>query len=380
MKQVSFWIVKLSLLSLLLGLSACASRQPDYLGAKTIPAVKVPEGLDDSRLGQIYRLPQQQIIQPTVFKTPFPPAIATQASEQQASLQQLDNKLWVLNDRSVATTWVQVTDFWLQRGVDLESTDVANAALQTRWFKETLQPGFSIRYRLSLERGFQDNTTEIHFSNQKRDDNNLTSEWTTFQGNVGDDRVHAQLMSANLVTQLVDGPSEVGDSFLAESISLPQKSALSIVNDDPVLRLNVATVRAYQALVKALSSEGFLTYDSDLAKGLLYFDQYAAGNQRRGFFGFLSAKQNPRDNNKSPYSVEEVVTHLPNNPGVNELFFGDEELVRDKQPRLANVPGFLLVIKPHDGSQLLYLRDGYGKVLEAEVAKNILDDIRLRLF
>ncbi len=80
--------------------------------------------------------------------------------------------------------------------MDLELTYVANAALQTRWFKETLQPGFSIRYRLSLERGFQDNTTEIHFSNQKRDDNNLTSEWTTFQGNVGDDRVHAQLMSA----------------------------------------------------------------------------------------------------------------------------------------------------------------------------------------
>ena len=380
MKQVSFWIVKLSLLSLLLGLSACATRQPDYLGAKTIPAVKVPEGLDDSRLGQIYRLPQQQIIAPTVFKTPFPPAIATQASEQQASLQQLDNKLWVLNDRSVATTWVQVIDFWLRRGVDLELTDVANAVLQTRWFKETLQPGFSIRYRLRLERGFQDNTTEIHFSNQKRDDNNLTSEWITFQGNVGDDRVHAQLMSASLVTQFINGPSEVGDSFLAESIKLPQKSALSIVNDDPVLRLNVATARAYKALAKALSSEGFLTYDSDLAKGLVHFDQSAAGNQRRGFFGLLGAKQNSRDNSKSPYSVEEIVSRLPNNPDVNELFFGDKKRVRDNQSRLSSVPGFLLVIKPHNGSQLLYLRDGYGEVLEAEAAKNILDDIRLRLF
>jgi hypothetical protein len=129
-----------------------------------------------------------------------------------------------------------------------------------------------------------------------------------------------------------------------------------------------------------LSSEDFLTYDSDLARGLVHFDQYAAGNQRRGFLGFLSAKQNARDNNKSPYSVEEIVTGLPNNPIVNELFFGDKKLVRDKPSRLSNVPGFLLVIKSHNGSQLLYLRDGYGKVLEAEVANNILDDIRLRLF
>jgi uncharacterized lipoprotein len=384
MKQMLFWIVKFSLLSLLLGLLACAARQPDYLKAETIPAVKVPQGLDNSRLGQIYRLPQQEIIEPTVFKTPFPPAIATQASEKQASLQQLNNKLWVLNDRSVATTWVQVIDFWLQRGVSLATTDVANAALQTQWFKESLQPGFSIRYRLRLEQGFQDNTTEIYFSNQKRDDSNLTSEWITFQGNVGDDRVHAQLMAASLVTQLINGPSEVGDSFVAESIRLPQKSSSSIVNNDPVLVLNVATARAYKALSKALAGEGFLTYDSDLAKGLFHFDQYEAGNKKRRFFGILSPKQSSQENyvpdRTSRYRVKEIVARLPNKPSVNELFFGDKELVRENQSRLSSVPGFLLVVKPQKGSQVLYLRDGYGKMLEGEAAKNILDDIRLRLF
>jgi hypothetical protein len=302
----------------------------------------------------------------------------------QASLQQLDNKLWVLNDRSVAATWIQVIDFWLRRGVNLEKTDVANAALQTRWFKETLQPGFSIRYRISLEQGFQDNTTEIYFSNQKRDDSNLKSEWITFQGNVGDDRVHAQLMAASLVTQLINGPSEVGNSFLAESISLPQKSSLLIVNNDPVLRLNVATARAYKALSNALASEGLLTYDSDLAKGLFHFDQFEAGNKKRRFFGFLSSKPSSQENyvpnKKSRYPVEEIIARLPDKPSINELFFGDKELVRENQSRLSSVPGFLLVVKPQNGYQLLHLRDGYGKMLEAETAKNILDNIRLRLF
>jgi len=385
MKQVLFWIVKFPLLlGLLWGLSACANRQPDYFKAETIPVVKVPEGLDDSRLGQVYRLPQQEIIEPTAFETPFPPTIATQASKKQASLQQLGDKLWVLNDRSVATTWLQVIDFWLQRGLNLATTDVANAALQTHWFKEALQPGFSIRYRLSLEQGFQDNTTEIYVSNQKRDDSNLASEWITVQGDIGDDRVHAQLTAASLVTELINGPREVGDSFLAESIRLPEKSSLSIINDNPVLRLNVTSARAYKALSNALASEGFLTYGSDLATGLLHFDQYEAGKEKRRLFGLLRARQGSQEDStpdkKSPYPVEEIVARLPNNADVNELFFDDKELVRQTQPKLSNVPGLLLVIKPQNGFQLLYLRDGYGRKLKAENAKNILDTIRLRLF
>lgn len=384
MKQVSFWMVRLSLLSLLLGVLSCSSRQPDYLKAATLPAVKVPEGLDERRLGQLYRLPKQESIEPTSFEIPFPPASATQTSEQKASLQQLDNKLWVLNDRSVATTWVQVINFWNKRGVSLAQTDVANAILQTGWFNEALQPGFSIRYRLRLERGFQDNTAEIYLTNQKRDGSNLTNEWSTEQNNVGDDRVHAQLIADSLVTQLINGESDVGNSFLAESISLPEKSSLSVSNNEPVLVLDTRTPRAYMALSNALVSEGFLTYDNDLAKGFFHFDQYEVDKKKRRFFGILKSESSPQKNEsankKSRYSVEEIIASLPNNPSVNDLFFGDEEVVREDQSRLSGVQGFLLAVRRQDNSQLVYVRDGYGKELEVDNAKNILDAVRLRLF
>lgn len=384
MKKVSFLIVRFSLLSLLLSVFSCSSPKPDYLKSETLPAVKVPEGLDNRRLGQLYRLPKQESIAPTSFKTPFPPASATQGSQQLASLQQLDNKLWVLNDRSVATSWVQVINFWNKRSVSLAKTDVATATLQTGWFNEALQPGFSIRYRLRLEQGFQDNTAEIYLTNQKRDNSKLNSEWTTEQNNVGDDRVHAQLMADNLVTQLINGESDVGNSFLAESISLPEKSSLSVANNEPVLVINTQTSRTYKALSNALVSEGFLTYGTDLAKGFFHFDQYEVEKKKTRFLGLLKAEQSSQKHkapsNKSRYSVEEIIARLPNKPSVNDLFFGDKEAVRENQSRLSGVPGFLLVVKHRDNSQLVYVRDSYGKALKGDGAKNILDAIRLRLF
>ena len=91
-------------------------------------------------------------------------------------------------------------------------------------------------------------------------------------------------------------------------------------------------------------------------------------------------QKNEIPNKKSRYSVAEIIASLPNKPGVNDLFFGDEELMREDQSRLSGVQGFLLVVRRRDDSQLVYVRDGYGKVLEVDDAKNILDAIRLRLF
>jgi hypothetical protein len=150
------------------------------------------------------------------------------------------------------------------------------------------------------------------------------------------------------------------------------------------LVIDAQTPRAYMALSNALVSEGFLTYGNDLAKGFFHFDQYEVNNKKRGFLGILKAKpssqKNEIPNKKSRYSVAEIITSLPNKPGVNDLFFGDKELVREDQSRLSGVQGFLLVVRRRDDSQLVYVRDGYGKVLEIDDAKNILDAIRLRLF
>lgn len=388
MKLVSFFIIRLSLIILLVGVVSCSlirKKQPDYLKAETIPAVKVPEGLDDRRLGQLYRLPKEKFIEPTEFKAPLPPASAVQASSQLASLQQLDNKLWVLNDRDVATSWIQIIDFWRQRKVGLAQTDIAQATLETQWFTEALQPGFSIRYRLRLEHGFQDNTAEIYLSNQKRDNDNLEGEWiaTDIDKSVGDDLIHAKLIASSLVSQLINGQTDVGNSFLAESISLPKKSALTVDNNEPVLRLDDDIARVYSALSTALSSEGFLTYATDTAEGLFHFDKYEVVTKKTRYLGLLKSKTISKEEaipkKRSRHALQKIITHLPNKPYVEDLFFEGKADEREKQSRLSNVPGFLLVVKRRDNSKFVYVRDGYGKVLKIAEAKEILDSIRVRL-
>ncbi len=387
MKQLLFFLTRFSLLVLLLGVVGCSfsRKKPDYLESESLPPIKVPEELDDRRIGQLYRLPKQEIIVPTSFKVPFPPAGSAQSSEQGASLQKLGDKLWILNDRTVAQTWVQLINFLTDRNISLAKTDLNNAILQTNWFSESLQPGFSIRYRLRLERGFQDNTAEVYLTNQKRDNSNLTSEWLDQSKSIGDDGVHAQLIAEALVKYLTSGQSDVGNSLLAESISLPEKSKLILVDKDPALLIESGggNLRVYQALSKALASDGFLVYDRDTTNGFFHFDKYEIDQKKRRLLGLVRTKQTIQKekiiaNKKSRHSLKKIIERLPNKSSVNSLFFDGKN--RPKVSRLSNVPGFLLVVKPAESGHLVYIRNGYGKELKSDEAKELLDEIRLRLF
>ncbi len=387
MKQSLFFLTRFSLLVLLIGVVGCSfsRKKPDYLESESLPPIKVPEELDDRRIGQLYRLPEQEIIVPSSFKVPFPPAGSALASERGATLQKLDDKLWILNDTTVAKTWVQLINFLTDRNVSLAKTDLENAVLQTNWFNEGLQPGFSIRYRLRLERGFQTNTTEIYLTNQKRDSSNLISEWSGQDKTIGDDSIHGQLIADALLKYLTGGQSNVGNSLLAESISLPEKSKLILVNNEPALSIEFGggSSRIYQALSNALVTDGFLVYDKDTANGFFHFDTYEVDQKKRRLLGLVRSKETIQKekiiaNKKSRHSLEKIIERLPNKPSINTFFFKGKN--RPNVSRLSGVPGFLLVVKLADNGHTIYVRDGYGKVLKTDDAKELLDEIRLRLF
>lgn len=94
MKPLLLFLTRFSLLVLLLGVVGCSfsRKKPDHLKSESLPPIIVPEELDDRRIGQLYRLPEQELIVPTSFKVPFPPAGSAQGSEKGATLQKLGGK------------------------------------------------------------------------------------------------------------------------------------------------------------------------------------------------------------------------------------------------------------------------------------------------
>ncbi len=375
MKQV--FVHLLWPVSLVFILSACATKQPDYLKATTIPPVVPPENVDKERLGQLYRVPEKTTRDPKKFTTPFPPTVGSANDSNIASIQTFNEQLWVLNAKPPATTWSQLVSFWQQKNVVLARRDLNAATLDTGWFEQAVQPGFAARYRLRLEQGLQADTTEIYMINEKRalaDQSSNLYQWPDQL----EDRTHANWLAQQLVASLNSASSSVGDSYLAATINLPDKVQFTESDQEPVLIMQADDGRVNRALINALDENGLLIYDSDTAKGVFYFDTYKVKKKKKSsWINFVNFSGSQEEKKKSRYSLEEILERLPNDPETTALF--PNSINNQDVKKLSNISGYLLVKRKRQNEAVIYVRDGYGKLLDVEEARVLLDTIRLRL-
>jgi len=420
-------------LSILL-LSAC-STNTDYLEATSLPPITPPEGLDKDRLGQLYPVPEQVEKKPSKnVSVPLPPTLGVQEDANLASMQTMGDNIWVFNNRPPAGTWVQLLSFWKEKKVAVSRRDLTQATMLTDWFSESLQPGYQIRYRMRLEQGLQVNTTDIFVENEKRqtptsllnnrDSLELTEtnsleltetnsleptkikgiELTEIKGlesmkandleqdNVDriqvdepapfvstKDRTHSDLIIKQLVTNLNKVNSEVGDSFLAATIKLPQKVRLSELDDEPVL-LSIATQsRLERAFSNALNQEGFILYGHDKPQSVYYFGDQKKGSKRLSglYDSVLNFLLEGFSASINEQTLEITLLNLPDEPDVNRLF--PDVASRDTSKKLSGNKGYLLVLRPRQEQTAVYIRDSAGRLLPTDEAIALLDTIRLRL-
>ena len=362
-------------------LPGCSTGSSDYLDATSIEPIQVPEGKSQARLGELYAVPQL-VAQPAkkAFKVPLPPVIGVQDGANLTSLQTMREQFWVVNAKSAASTWSQLMAFLQQRGIAVAKRDLAAATIETDWFTQALQPGFKVRYRLRLEHGLQPNTTEVYFLNTKREVDTVaadsaakTAAWTGSP----EDAAHAKWLANELLKALSDPEMNFGDSYLATTLNLPEKITLSDFNAEPVLLSRASDQRLQKALAQSLNENGFSTYDKALDRGIFHFDRYQVKQKGAKLLGMISIGGNKGFTKKSRYPLADILAHLPNRPDVNGLFPDVDQRLGKK--KLSNVPGYLLVVQQRQGRTLVWVRDGYGRLLKAAKARDILDTLRLRL-
>jgi outer membrane protein assembly factor BamC len=346
-------------------LSACAANT-DYLEAKTLPPVNLPEGLDKDRLGQLYPVPEQKEIKsPKKFSVPFPPTVGAQEDANAASIQTMDGEFWVANFKPPAETWAQLVNFWQQKKIGLIKRDLGSATMTSNWFAEALQPGSKVRYRLRLEQGLQANTTDIFIYNEK-----LLSNEQAVSDQVDEvlsDRLHGDLLAKQLVTILNESDTALGDSYLAATIDLPQKVRLAEVDGEPALLSVARESRLDRAFSDILSKDGFTLYGKDKPLNVYYFSAVnASKNPFSGWFDFTGDQ-----------SLETILSSLPDEPEVNKLF--PDSTRRDTSKKLSGNKGYLLVVRQQQQRTAIYIRDSSGRLLPPGTAIDLLDTIRLRL-
>ncbi|MEO0442684.1 MAG: hypothetical protein AAFZ92_02945 [Pseudomonadota bacterium] len=361
-----------------LGLFACSS-QPDYQQAKSLPAIKAPAGSSDDRLGQLYVVPQQQVVSVNQDGVPFPPSVGVQDDANIASLQTLNQQFWVLNAKSPASTWSQLLSFFQARNIDVPAKDLSRAEIDTGWFQQALQPGFVARYRLRLERGLQPDTTEIFIGNETRTVAERDSATPMPADAIIGDRAHGLWFANELVRALNNPNAKIRDSFLASTIQLPEKVRLATLDQESVMYINLDKPRLDNAIGKALDQKGLRPYATDSQQGVYYFDEYDSDQGESRWWNPLSWNVTFSDQQaqQSPFTLDEILTHLPNEPAINALF--PDVSSRQAGKALTRLEGYLLVKREQQGRTTLYIRDAYGRPLSLNRGRQLLDTIRLRL-
>lgn len=363
-------------------LSACATDDA-YLDTASLPPIEVPEGLDTEALGESYRVPEGDGRDPLIgFYDLLPPGIAGIHDVTEPRLQHYDGQSWLVVPRDPSKIWSQILAFLQKRQVQITSQNIQTASIETSWINDEVDTQLQHRYRIHFEAGLQQGLTEIHVQSiQRLQGKNTNASWPDSPQNSDYDRDFLKGLARELSVQ-----NSLGDSLIASEISLPGKVKVIKESNEPVLELSISHSRAFDAVLRSLDPRDFVVYETDVQHGIIYIDelldapaaQEKSSNQVAGFLGFLSgSKEEEPEEQKSPNTLQEIIEHMPDYEEVNVLFPRPE----GPQPEwLQFPPGFLIVVRPYQGKQLVYIRDTYGLTLTLDAVRSGLDYIKSRLY
>lgn len=350
-----FYLIVVSLV-----IASCTSPNNEYITAKSLDPIKVPEVFETERLGELYPVPEGSTEQ-IQTSTPLPPTVGVQSAVA-ATAYALGERLWILNNKAPATTWSQLLEFWQEQEVAVISQNVTSATMQTAWFTEAIQPGFEVRYQLVLTRGLQYDSTEITLLNQVRKQGNEVTAW----GDTSDNSNHSQWLIERLEGFLNSRPGAFNNSFLASQLNLPSRVSYKEQGEKPILTVNVESDRTVSMLTRALEQSPMYLYAADVSRNV-YHINVIEPNQNNG----LLSRLNPFSSQEpiaSPYALPEIIESIEKNAR------------GEKASKLNDVPGYLVVVTDSTGNQQqITLRNGYGQLLPIDEARLVIDMLRRQL-
>lgn len=374
-------------------------RGDDYLAAEEVAALEVPAGTDKKALEELYPIPaavklkgdDEQVTQVAAsFSVPRPTALGANAFGDAIKIQKLSDKRWILASLPPSEVWPRVRHFLSSNGLRVVYTDAINGLIETGWLQFKDSKGRKDRYRLQIEQGVQPDSTEIHILHLS-----VSADVT------GDGSVNWPSKSINpereawlvdeLAATLASPNSAAATSLLAQTIGGATKVELIDVDAEPVMTMSLSRTRAWATLGYAVNQQGMARMDENANIGLYYVDFVGIEEpEEDGFFSgigsWFSFGEKPdaalesKPSNKaatSPYSLDEIISHLPRAQDVQQLLPNLPVTATDES--LDDVPGYLVFVSGDSGNLQIRIRDGYGQRIETQQAKDLLKHIRRNL-
>ncbi len=266
----------------------------DYLKAETIPRTKVPQGMDSFVIDDLLVIPDVPVAgkQQAFLDPPLPRSIDSK-SDREVVIQRMDKNSWIVVDVSPSQLWPRIRDYWRKNNVQVASENPTAGVMETGWFVLAGNVTTQEKFRVIVEPGFQDNSSEIRLVQIEAPQSApvLTVKPFGNQSMNPDTEFTVLTSMSEFLASVADLYQASSVSFLAGNISTAGKSSIATTpGGSEVLQLRADYDRCWAALGRALKKSGVDVQSQDAAQG--YFDvvfvpgklEAEAKKEKPGFF------------------------------------------------------------------------------------------------
>jgi len=319
------------------------------------------------------------------FEVPRPQPLSSALLSDTVKIQRLSGNQWIFITNSPAEVWPQVREFLGNYNIPVATTDAENGIIDTQWLAFNDAPDMRNRFRLRIETGVQPESSEIHILQMQAPANAPIGSDAVWPKN-SENPAREAWMIDELSNTLASNLERSTSSLLAQTIGGDDKAFIGKSDsNEPILRLKLSFARAWASTMHALDEEGFHTFDNESSLGVFYvaYQEPVSEEDKPGWIkrsyravkGAFGGKSDPNAAPTTPYTLADVLSHLPNDDDTREVFTktqGDGNTLKD-------VPGYLVLVRGVDGEIEIRIRDGYAQRIDDKEAKQLLGMVRNNL-
>lgn len=338
-------------------------RGDDYLRATSVEPIKLPQGSEGERIGQLFVVPRISnagASLPEEFEVPKP-ANVEKSSEQlsQIKIQKLGQRRWVDINVPPDQVWPGVREFLLSQGMPVAAQDPVAGTVETGWIalqtveddgSKTRMAGKN-RYRIQLEPGLKPGSTEIHVLQMTAPEAATRGYLAWPEQSMDSER--EVWMVREVANYLAQHPAPQS-SLLAQGIGSGEQRTEIVQHPEPALVMRVDAERAWASVNGSLGRGGF-RIDSSLREQQQWQVTYAE----------QAASAVAED-------APEAETSETKKPGLMSRLWGSDS---SADTRMAG--SYRVSLQRHTADRMrVTIRNGNGDELSAERADKLLRRIQ----
>ncbi|MEX2366516.1 MAG: outer membrane protein assembly factor BamC, partial [Pseudohongiellaceae bacterium] len=284
-------------------------RQGEYLQAETIPRTRIPAGMDSYIIDDLYVIPELRVAEePESFLDVPRPRPLQGRSERGVVIQRIEDRSWVVVDASPSQVWPRIRDYWRGQSVELSMENPTAGIMDTSWFVEEGNSLTQEKFRITVEPGFQNESTEIKLLHLALPQAVPAFDQVTWpESSTNQDKEYARLNDLSVyLADVADLYQASAVSFLAGSIPSKGKASLVESRDGLAsLRLEADFVRSWAAVGRALERAGVEVVSQDQQQAVYDVSYTIPGpeEEEKGWLGKLLPGGRKSDRNAPHYEL-----------------------------------------------------------------------------